>query len=66
MPKIEGGATSTFCMAFATTANVLLWCADVQHALLKANWPAPLLQCPPAKELNASGLKRIDLCGAPP
>ena len=61
-------------LAFSSTLAAARWCLDAQEALLRAEWPVGLLQCPEAAEerdreghVTARGL-RIGMavhCGSP-
>jgi len=49
---IRNGATGegSFCVAFQDVKSAVEWCMDVQHELLKVEWPEALLAHPSAAE----------------
>jgi class 3 adenylate cyclase len=40
----------SFCLAFQHAADALAWCAEIQQALIKVEWPEALLEHPGAAE----------------
>ncbi|ALD61916.1 Ser/Thr kinase [Mollivirus sibericum] len=60
--QVNGGEGS-FCLAFQHADDALAWCADVQQALLAADWPEAILDHPGAEREFGDTDDRTIYCG---